>query len=1356
MSLPNNTFASPGNPYYALASEIVGAQDWWQYPSQNGQVQLIDSSGTQLLQSIAGDLFYNNELLAKANDIQDIADWSLYPALASVNMDGQSITDVSDIVVNNNINTNTLLVTNGITSQANIITPTIQIAGEAIPNLGQITTKTLAVSGAAQAGSVSSTGAIAGGSLATTGGLDMTNSGITRASSVGISNAGVAPYGSLTSPDGVMLTWNGQAITTGAGGNVSQWANYPAVATVNLATNPVNNAGTINTTNVIIGAGSSGSLLTNRITSLAGATDPPMVVTAWNGLTTSADAGNIVTSAGAVSGTGNISTTAKGVITDTAYGEIHNITNNFEVTCDGGLNPVTTPNINLVAENGNGGQINISANPGSIAAFGGKINITANGGTVILPTDPPTSVTVGGEVNIFANTGSGGLYTLTSAVNIAGAGVNSYAGAIPPVGSLAGYNFIYGTGGVSICAGLPSSGFQLPLTTYIYGVGSLGFTGVRLQSPNGIGLLSDTYATNLYPFDGDGLTIQGRSAPDGNVTILDCAGLTMTASGNVTTDFVNSLSGNGIFYKDSLNPQTNQGIYTNFLKPPQATAPGVPNLAISANGFGGNTNYVTIANVDTLSFDSTGTGAITNLQSINGAAWPPPTGDASLWSQYPATSIIDVSGYGLTRVGDLSGVTSINGQAYPSSSTDWSLYPALQNVDISGFDLNNVNSMTMPANGLIVAAGQLSIFSDVGGNLNLASNAGGDVNIGTGNAGDINITTSGTGNNVTIGADKVTLTGTIGVEVNSTLDLVANEIINVSTLTADIVQGETNLTVRADGVGDLTLTTAAGLVNVTSPGIGIIINSGATGNTTIDANNIILSPAGTVQIQGSQTTTGDVTSSFGTDNYSLNTIGALVGGIPSGFRDATEFYVSFDGSDTTGLGSILSPYQTIQKAITQAELVSSSLQVCVINVASGHYTENLTFNRGYICLNGSLQSQTGNEVCEITGSINIAVTGTSDLFNRQVTFTGFNLTCGAGQAITDTSTTPHIVSFQDCKCFVVNQFFVSTGAFSDGRLYLTNVEIQQTLAGSTLPVIVTNLGQVELERVDIALSGNCSAIVIGGTSILSRFSLSALDTTNTGATLLPMLSFTSNTTSTHTLGNVAFAFSSATTKSNTSAVYISTGVNTTLLMLNNVFSLQGTSASTNYTVGYDGSGSPAILGVNNTSLNVNVLLPQTTAVQTGITQIQYTNINPCALASYSSTNDQAISVAGTPQGLTFNTTQFNQGTTLVAPTRVYANQQGNYTVNYTIQLLNGGSGNNTVTTFLKKNGATIANTGSQWIIAASAQIAVSNQNVVALNAGDYIEVFFNSSGNGVSANATATAGALPAIPAVILNLTQIR
>ena len=471
------------------------------------------------------------------------------------------------------------------------------------------------------------------------------------------------------------------------------------------------------------------------------------------------------------------------------------------------------------------------------------------------------------------------------------------------------------------------------------------------------------------------------------------------------------------------------------------------------------------------------------------------------------------------------------------------------------------------------------------------------------------------------------------------------------------------------------------------------------------------------------------------------------------FRDQTEFYVSADGSDVTGNGSLLTPYQTIQKAITEAELIASAALVCVINVASGHYTENLTFNKGYVIVTGSLQSQTGNEVCELTGAISIALTGANDVFNRQVTFQGFNFTCALFQAVTDTSSASHTVTFQDCKMFVNSQFFVSTATCPDMRVYFTNIDVQQTNVASALSVVVTNVGLIEFERVDMSISANATAISIAGTSVLNRFSLSTLDTTNSAATLLPLLSITSSTTSTHSLGNVAFAYTSAIAKTATSAIYIASGIATAIIMLNCVFTLAGTASSTNFCVGYNGVGTPTIVGVNNTSLTVPLLLPQTTSVQTGITQIQYTNIDPPVMGAYSKTTDQSITAANTPVAIVFNTTQFQQGTAL-ATTRLQVSAFGNYQVNYQVQTQ--ASIAALVTTFLSKNGTAIPNTGSQYTSGTGSQAQTSPQFIISLNAGDYIELFINSNTLGTSVNSTAAVAPLPAIPGAIITVTQIR
>lgn len=56
-----------------------------------GAIQLSDVSGANLLRAVGGDLFFDDELLAKAGDIQDIAAWADYPASADVNLLDQTI-----------------------------------------------------------------------------------------------------------------------------------------------------------------------------------------------------------------------------------------------------------------------------------------------------------------------------------------------------------------------------------------------------------------------------------------------------------------------------------------------------------------------------------------------------------------------------------------------------------------------------------------------------------------------------------------------------------------------------------------------------------------------------------------------------------------------------------------------------------------------------------------------------------------------------------------------------------------------------------------------------------------------------------------------------------------------------------------------------------------------------------------------------------------------------------------------------------------------------------------------------------------------------------------------------------------
>ena len=216
------------------------------------------------------------------------------------------------------------------------------------------------------------------------------------------------------------------------------------------------------------------------------------------------------------------------------------------ITANGGQDVANITQVNIVASNGNRGQINLTANPG-FAGVQGEIALTANGGTV-------GGVGLGGLITLTANTPIG-LSNLTSAIKQSAAGINSYAGAIPSFGSGAGYNFIHGDLGVNITSGLVSLLPNTAGTTYIYGTA-------------GVEIPSDAYMKNIYPY-WDGITtppdlmIEGRYIiPNlaqvcvrmsnvkqidfqSNVTtyMSNCDNITMSANGSITTSNLSATNG---------------------------------------------------------------------------------------------------------------------------------------------------------------------------------------------------------------------------------------------------------------------------------------------------------------------------------------------------------------------------------------------------------------------------------------------------------------------------------------------------------------------------------------------------------------------------------------------------------------------------------------------------------------------------------------------------------------------------------------------------------------------------------------------------------------------------------------------
>lgn len=1319
-TLAGGTYASPNNSYYAPAS--AGASNWYNFPSLNGEIKLLDASGIQILKSVDSNLFFNNELLAKAGDISSIADWSIYPALSTLVMNSNSIVGASNIgasTVQTSSLTASLVSTTTLNTSSIRASGNLDISGNSLIK-GSLQTSSTTILGSLNAvsatigtglgtnvtianGGITANSSVSAVGLTTTSGLNMSNSAITNTTTIGISANGFPPYGQLSSPDGTSLTWNGAVVNTGGAGSASNWSFYPQlsnlttftatqISTASLGVSSINGIAypdpTGNITQWALNPALStvqlsglGAVNVSSLTGVSSINNITYVPTQqWSGYFAQ---GDVVMDGFTLQGGTNkdLNLTSQASNVNITSGNNTNVVaKDVFITADTGAS-VNTPQVKIVAQNGPlGGNIEIDAQPsfGALAGFGSvTINAYGSSNNPIVP--------VGGLISLNAySAGLGDYGGLTSAIRATAATIGLSAGALPSIPATAGTLNLYGNNIVSITSGLPGILPQIPGTIYQYAP-----VGINMESPLGITANNSFYTGNIYPIanGSNPLVIQGRSLPTAGVQLKDIELMNMVtglgqitavssinnmALGNASLSNVSSISVSTIngfaFPQTVVIPSTFVDLYASTIE------------VNSIEPLNGSTIFVNASTILLTAYD--------RVKIVSGSSNP---------------SFLDLSG------GDIGRVYNILG----ASETDVNIV-STKGINITSIDdaVNiNASSMRISTNIMTISTPSF-LVGDVSGYFMSLNN---------------------TTNTITLGAPIVDVA--LG-DITNVVNIIGPLSTNLSAFSyVDLgIVGGSNTTVEATtgvlqllGQTDVNIDSTAGGINLATTTQVLV----ETSQLNMNNNKITNLSTGTAALDGV--------------NYTQLT-----------FKDVTEFYVSAQGSDTNN-GSILAPFQTIQAAITAAELVSSAASVCNINVASGNYTENLTFNKGYVTLTGTLQSQTGNETCEITGSITIACAGANDVFNRQVTFQGFNITHGAAQSTTDTSTASHTVTFQDCKIFCNSVFFNSTTSAPDMRFYMTNVEVSQSNAAFTGAVITTNVGLVEFERMDLNLTGNATGIVIGGTSVLNRCSLSAFEASSTAAILRALLQINSTTTSTHSLGNVAFAFSSAVAKTNTNALYINSGINTAIIMLNCVFTLGGTANSTNFCVGYSGVGSPTIAGVNNTSLSVNVLLPQTVTVQTGITQISYIDINPPGLATYSSSADQTIAVSGTPQALTFNTTQFNQGTTLLLNSRVYANAQGNYSLNYSVELQHTGVGpTQLATTFLKKNGTTIANTGRTWTISsASFQNAAMAEFVVALNAGDYIEVFF-SGDTSLLANATAAAGALPAIPSVVLNVKQFR
>lgn len=142
--------------------------------------------------------------------------------------------------------------------------------------------------------------------------------------------------------------------------------------------------------------------------------------------------------------------------------------------------------------------------------------------------------------------------------------------------------------------------------------------------------------------------------------------------------------------------------------------------------------------------------------------------------------------------------------------------------------------------------------------------------------------------------------------------------------------------------------------------------------------------------------------------------------------------------------------------------------------------------------------------------------------------------------------------------------------------------------------------------------------------------------------------------------------------------------------------------------------------------------------------------------SFYDTTDQTAAVINTAYGMTFNSTDITKGVTIGTPTsRVYVDTRSVYNIQFSAQFVNTAGGAHNVWVWLRKNGTNVANSTTTLRLQGNNAEEVAAWNfLLDMNAGDYFELMWEVSDLAVSLLADPASAVHPAIPSIILTVTD--
>ena len=688
---------------------------------------------------------------------------------------------------------------------------------------------------------------------------------------------------------------------------------------------------------------------------------------------------------------------------------------------------------------------------------------------------------------------------------------------------------------------------------------SLIVDGFAEIDATGTDVYSSTVTTQAVFIEGQVLTADNDQLFLNGIPVATSANVSSIADWSYYAQ-VSTLDGNNQNIKSINNIQAFSGSFSSI-----TTNVMTVNTLVSQSTIN---NYSTINTVDIIADEgniSTLTGSSLTFTTLNGQA----NFTSTLTLGQTTTGLLSVNG-----AGDLlyNGSTITAGGG--GSASNWSANPALQTVNFNTYGFSNAGALL---------ATSLATTGNIATLCNMA--AGGTVTgnnvTGTNGVFGSGVSVSGNVNSATVTTGAVTSSGLVNCQngLNATGDVsiiggLGQEVILATDANTNGIRLQTGamlltcpaaFSLNAGGAGNLSaggaISIAAGnyielnagyidviggsiiKVNSIQPQSGSlsigstsIVNSGGIYTNVLSAPSIVPSLVGqTSSIVGidliansnSFVSRNMITSTFTVSTINTVPVNSILPNPPT-----FQIYVSKNGSDTTGTGSIMQPFLTITKALTTASAFSDT-NIVTILLTPGNFTETVTVSRNNTFINGL---STNSQEVSITGAVSFPInTQTVGFINAGIV----GITINGSLAFSTTSTVPTAFT---AISGVINgiagtiPLTLSTTSTSGNVNYSSQSMVIVTV--DTIAISLTNVkGSFVLDNV----RGTTTLLETFGNSSFTMFA-SQFTNTNTTATAPPVIKL-SNTAPASAIIGIANSYISYT------SITVDTGLNKCCIQL---------------------------------------------------------------------------------------------------------------------------------------------------------------------------------------------------------------